>query len=205
MKEPAFLEEAGMNLESLKSNLIKQTKEGLPFILSSFVLWSLMVLIWIAPFENILTQNLFTFCITSLLMPLAMLFGKLLKINIFYKGNPLSKVGVLFTLNQLLYLLIVMWVYAAVPDKMVMVFAIVFGAHLLPFSWLYNSRAYLVMSILITVCSFIIGLLGTPVLVCCAMIIMTGVMSFWLFLENKAIIERFSQDETIISEETDKD
>ena len=45
----------------------------------------------------------------------------------------------------MLYLLIAMWIYAAVPDKMVMVIAIIFGAHLLPFGWLYDSKVYYFM------------------------------------------------------------
>lgn len=65
-----------------------------------------------------------------------------LKKGLISKDNPLNELGILFSVNQFLYLLIVMWVYQAVLDKMVMVLSIVFGAHLLPFGWLYNSKAY---------------------------------------------------------------
>jgi len=41
--------------------------------------------------------------------------------------------GVLFSVNQLLYLLIAMWIYPTVPEEMVMVLAMIFGAHLLPY------------------------------------------------------------------------
>ncbi len=57
-----------------------------------------------------------------------------------------------------IYLLIAMWVYQAVPDKMLMVMAIIFGAHLLPYGWLYNSKTYTVLSVLVPILSLIIGL-----------------------------------------------
>ena len=60
-------------------------------------------------------------------------------------------------LNQMIYLLIVMWVFSAVPEKMIMVYAMVFGAHLLPYSWLYKSKAYRVFAIIIPVLSLVLG------------------------------------------------
>ena len=77
--------------------------------------------------------------------------------DIFDKENPLGKLGLLFTMNQMIYLLIVMWVYSAVPEKMVMVHAMVFGAHLLPYSWLYKSKAYMIFSIVIPFAALILG------------------------------------------------
>lgn len=79
------------------------------------------------------------FCCSCPLLPISWSIGKIMKVDIFDKSNPLGSVGFLFTCNQFLYLLIVMWVFRAVPDKMVMVYAMVFGAHLLPYSWLYRS------------------------------------------------------------------
>ena len=50
-----------------------------------------------------------------MLFPLAWGLSRLLHIDFEGKGNPLTKLGILFSLNQLLYILIVMWVYVAVP------------------------------------------------------------------------------------------
>ena len=76
--------------------------------------------------------------------PLAWGLSKVMKIDFEGKGNPLSKAGILFSVNQMLYILIAMWVLSAVPEKMLMVYAMIFGAHLMPFSWLYRSRSYMV-------------------------------------------------------------
>ena len=42
-----------------------------------------------------------------------------------------------------------MLVYQAIPENMLMILAIIFGAHLLPYGWLYKSRVDLILSILI--------------------------------------------------------
>ena len=41
---------------------------------------------------------------------------------------------------------------------MLMVYAMVFGAHLLPFSWVYNCKPYVVFSILETIGAFAVGI-----------------------------------------------
>ena len=97
------------------------------------------------------------FCCSCPLMPLAMLAGKIIKVDLFSKKNPLANLGLLFTLNQFLYILIVMWVFSAVPEKMVMVYGMVFGAHLLPYSWLYKSPAYRVVAIFLPIMALIVG------------------------------------------------
>ncbi len=35
-------------------------------------------------------------------MPLAMIFGKIVNVDLFSKKNPLSNAGLLFTMNQML-------------------------------------------------------------------------------------------------------
>ena len=85
----------------------------------------------------------------------------------------------------MLYILIVMWVYAAVPEKMVMVYAMVFGAHLMPFSWLYASRSYMVFSIVVPILSLIVGLIYPPAVLAALMIVIEAVFSACLFQECK--------------------
>lgn len=40
----------------------------------------------------------------------------------------------------MIYLLIVKWIYPTLPNKMLMVTAMIFGA---PYSWLYNLKTYI--------------------------------------------------------------
>lgn len=145
-----------MILEELRNDLIIRQKKGLPFIYASVIIWILITIVILLKLP-IYTTNLLIFCCSCPLIPIAYVVGKINKIDIFDKSNPLSKLGFLFTLNQLIYLLIVMWVFNAVPEKMVMVYAMVYGAHLLPYSWLYKSNSYKIFSIIIPVLALILG------------------------------------------------
>jgi hypothetical protein len=113
------------------------------------------------------------------------MISKIINAEFSAKNNPLNKLGLLFSFNQFLYLLIAMWVYPTVPDKMVMILAIIFGAHLLPFGWLYKSKAYSVMSILISFTAIIIGIIFNSTVVSIVMVLFEVIFCIWLALENK--------------------
>jgi hypothetical protein len=132
-----------------------------------------------------LNKNLFTFCCTAPLMPLAYMISKIIKVDFTNKENPLTKLGIIFSLNQILYLLIAMWVYPTVPDKMVMVLAMIFGAHLLPYSWLYKSKSYAVMSVVIPIVVLFVGCNFPSYAVAAVMLGFEIVFSLSLLLENK--------------------
>lgn len=145
-----------MSLDALRQDISIQQKKGLPFIIASAIIWILITIVSALDLP-IMTKNIFVFCCACPMVPLAWLAGKKLKVDIFSKQNPLGQLGFLFTMNQMLYLLIVMWVFNAVPEKMVMVYAMVFGAHLLPYSWLYQSNAYKIFAIAIPIISLVVG------------------------------------------------
>lgn len=178
-----------MTIDQLRSDLARRSLRGLHFILASIVLWTGVLVVWyFLTAENIYTRNLFTFICTAPLMPLAFAFAKLLKAEFSAKDNPLNNLGILFSLNQFLYILIAMWAYAAAPTNMVMIIAMIFGAHLLPFAWLYQSRAYLIMSLLIPVIVLFMGynLPAERVFILAAtMIALEAVFATWLTVENR--------------------
>ena len=120
-------------------------------------------------------------------MPLAWMLSKPLGITFSDKENPLSPLGIVLSVAQIPYLLIVMWVYAAVPDKMVMALAMVFGAHLLPFGWLYNSRVYYFMTAAISVGALLVGLLFPPHVLALCMVVVEIIFCLLLLAENKKL------------------
>ena len=173
-----------MELNELIKDCARRQKKGLHFILTSILIWAMICAVHLTDMP-IDTKNLITFCCSAVLFPLAWMLSKVLKIDFEGKGNPLTKAGILFSINQMLYILIVMWVYAAVPEKMVMVYAMVFGAHLMPFSWLYGSRSYMVFSIVVPILSLIVGLIYPPAVLAALMIVIEAVFSVCLFQECK--------------------
>lgn len=146
-----------MNLDELRVDCAIKQKKGLHIILASIVIWIAVFCIHVADL-TILTKNLLTFCCTAPLLPISFLISKMIKVDFQNKSNPLTNLGVLFSINQILYLLIAMWIYPTIPEKMLMVIAIIFGAHLMPYSWLYKSKSYFVLSIVIPIVALVVGL-----------------------------------------------
>ena len=118
-------------------------------------------------------------------MPLAYFISKQIKVDFSNKDNPLNNLGVIFSLNQMLYLLIAMWVYPTVPEKMVMVLAMIFGAHLLPYGWLYKSKSYIILSVVIPIVTLLIGINFQAYVVAGIMILFEIIFSILLVLEIK--------------------
>ena len=175
-----------MNLEEMRLDCSIKQKKGLHFILASIIIWSAVTGIHFTSLP-ILTKNLLTFCSTAPLMPLAYMISRMIKVDFTNKGNPLTNLGLLFSLNQMLYLLIAMWVYPTVPEKMVMILAMIFGAHLLPYGWLYRSKSYMVMSVIIPINVLIIGINLPPYMVAGVMVLIEIIFSMLLVFEVKKL------------------
>ena len=110
----------------------------------------------------------------------------MLKIDFQNKSNPLTPLGILFSVNQMAYLLIAMWVYNALPEKMLMVYAMIFGAHLMPYSWLYRSRSYLALSLLVPLFALTVGLYFPQCILAIGMFVVEILFVFLLVFENKS-------------------
>lgn len=171
-------------LNKLKIEYAVTQKKGLPFIMASSVLWTIMLIAFLTDLD-IATKNMVAMCCSALLMPVGMFFGKIIKVNIFSKENPLSSLSIVAALNQLLYLPIVLWAMYAVPDKMIMVYAIVVGAHFLTYYWIYFSPTYFYASIIIPIVSLILGIYFSQVIVCLAFVVFDILICILLCLENK--------------------
>ena len=112
------------------NRLCCQTKKGLHFTLAFVIIWCAVLAVHLTSMP-ILTKYLLTFCFTAPLMQIAYMISKIIKVDFTNKANPLTNLGVLFSLNQMLYLLFAMWIYPTFPEKMIMVLAMIFGAHLM--------------------------------------------------------------------------
>ena len=86
-------------------------------------------------------------------------------------------------MNQMLYLPIAMWACTVSPKAMLMIYAIIFGAHLLPFAWVYDCKAYMVISIIETIGVFFIALIFGNVPAVAFMIAMQIIICICLFVK----------------------
>lgn len=174
------------SLQKLREDNIRKQKRGLHFIVASVFIWAVVLIIHISSLP-IMSKNLFTFCCSTPLVPLAFLLSKILKIDFQNKENPLSGLGLLISLNQMLYILIAMWVYAAMPEKMLMVYAMIFGAHLLPYGWLYQSKTYYVFAIVIPLIVLFLGIYSSTFSIAIFMLIAEIIFCILLIIENKKV------------------
>ncbi|MBO5207912.1 MAG: hypothetical protein J6B68_01055 [Lachnospiraceae bacterium] len=170
-------------LQELKIDSRKKQKSGLPFIIASVFIWIAVLGVHLSTLP-ILTKNMLTFCCSAPLVPMAYFISKLIGVDFQNKDNPLTKLGILFAVNQMLYILIAMWVYAAVPEKMLMVYAMIFGAHLLPYGWLYQSKTYYVLSVVVPILVLYIGCNYPTVAVAVLMLFIEIVFCICLIIEN---------------------
>lgn len=173
-----------MSLNELRDDCSKKQKKGLHFILASVLIWCAVLVIQLMELP-VLTKNLLTFCCTAPLLPLAFLISKIIKVDFQNKDNPLTSLGILFSANQMLYLLIAMWIYPTIPEKMLMVLTIIFGAHLMPYSWLYRSQTYMIFSITVPIAALMAGLHFAPFVLAAMMVVFELAFSMLLIIENK--------------------
>ncbi|MBO5266493.1 MAG: hypothetical protein IJZ65_05325 [Ruminiclostridium sp.] len=173
-----------MKLDELRNDCILKQKRGLHFIIASVFIWTAILIIHLSklPLE---TKNLFTFCCSAPLMPLAFLISKLIGIDFQNKTNPLTNLGIIFSAGQMPYLLIAMWAFSEVPEKMVMIYGIIFGAHLMPYGWFYRSKTYYVLSVLIPIAVLITGVIFNSSAVALLMIFVEIVFCICLIIENR--------------------
>ena len=80
-----------------------------------------------------------------------------------------------------------MWIYPTLPEKILMIIAMIFGAHLLPYGWLYKSKSYIVFAILIPIVSLIIGVNFEPYVIALMMMGTEIIFSICLIFENRKI------------------
>ncbi len=177
-------------LSELKIEFAVRQKKGLPFILASAALWTIMLTAFLTDW-SLQTKNLIAMGCSALLMPAGMLFGRIIHVDIFSKENPLSGLSVVAALNQLLYLPIVLWAMYAAPEKMIMLYAITVGAHFLPYYWIYFSPTYFYASIVIPIVSLVLGLYGSQAAVCLGFVGFDILICVLLNLENRQARKRF--------------
>lgn len=175
------------NYSELKREAMILQKKGLPFMMASVVIWTAVTIVRTLPVD-IMTKNLYTFYCPGLLILCVIIFSLIIGARPFSKrNNPFNKLGLINTMNQMLYLLIVMWAFNQKPEAMLMLFAMVFGAHLLPFAWLYESKTYLVTSIVTTLGSLLISIFAPELYIGIFMIVCQIVMSVLLLIECRKL------------------
>lgn len=174
-----------MNVDELRFELAIKSKNGTAFLFAATIAWSIILVIYLLPIE-ISSKNILTLYVTGILFPLAILISKVIKADWKIDENPFSKLALFLNLAQLMYFPILFWSLAKSPSQMVVFFAIITGAHIFPYGWLYKSKAYTIMAPVISTTILLIGwnidssnLWYIPL----SMIGFLIVLNLWLYIE----------------------
>lgn len=144
-------------LQKLKLELAVKAKKGADFILAASVIWFAIAYIWSLQATSY-NKSVLVFMVGALLLPLAYVFSKLLKTQWKVAKNPLQSLGLWLNFAQLFYFPFLVFVLLTQPDYFVMVYAIITGAHLFPYTWFYDDNTYAIMAGIISATSLIMGL-----------------------------------------------
>ena len=155
--------------------------------MASVIIWLVISLIQVTDL-TLGEKNLYTFFCSTLLFPLSVLFAGMIHADSFKKSkNPFDKLGLICTMNQMLYLLIVMWAFNEKPEAMMMLYAMVFSAHLLPYGWVYDSPSYKLASVLGTIGALLTALVFGNFVTGLFMVVLELLLTVLLFMEVKKL------------------
>lgn len=144
-------------LQKLKLELAVKAKKGTDFILAASVIWFAIAYIWSLQATSY-NKSVLVFMVGALLLPLAYVFSKLLNTQWKVPKNPLQSLGLWLNFAQLFYFPFLVFILLTLPDYFVMVYAIITGAHLFPYTWFYDDNTYAIMAGIISATSLIMGL-----------------------------------------------
>jgi hypothetical protein len=175
------------DLDKLRLELSVKAKNGLDFIVSAIIIWSLISFIWTLSYSDY-NKSVLTFIVGGPMLPLAFLLSKVFKTTWKVEGNPLEPLGLWLNFAQLFYFPMLVFVLIMKPEYFVLCYVIITGAHFFPYAWYYNTKAFAVMAGVISLGSMAIALTVQPAnlyLIPLFMVAALLVLALWLFLDFK--------------------
>ncbi|MDX8047186.1 hypothetical protein SH601_14435 [Gracilibacillus sp. S3-1-1] len=145
-----------MNLTTARNELSVKGKNGIGFLLSAIIIWTIISILFSLSIE-IQQKNMFMLFSTGLMFPLAVALSTLIKADWQLKNNPLGNLGLYLNLAQLIYFPIIVIGMVNSPEDAIALFAIITGAHFFPYGWFYRAKAYYVMAPVISVAIMLIS------------------------------------------------
>lgn len=174
-------------MDHLRIECSVRGKNGISFLLSALVLWFLFAIIY-RQSVDIQLKNLLVLFLTGLLFPLAVGISRLIQVDWKLTDHPLGSLGLIFNIAQLIYFPLVFWAFFAFPEKMIVVFAVITGAHFFPYGWFYQAKAYYVMAPIISFVIMGIGWNMNPSrlwLIPVSMMVFLLVLIVWLWVDYR--------------------
>ncbi|WP_026473935.1 DUF7010 family protein [Alkaliflexus imshenetskii] len=137
-------------LDNLRVSLSIKAKNGIDFTSAAAIIWLLIAVIWKMGFSDY-DKSVLTFVVGGFMLPLALLFSKLIKTVWTDKENPLQPLGLWLNFAQLFYFPFLIFTLVKFPTYFVMTYAIITGAHFFPYAWFYKTPLFAIAAGIISV------------------------------------------------------
>lgn len=176
------------NFDQLRLELSVKARNGIDFTLAASIVWLLITFIWTLEIKSY-DRSVLTFIVGGLVLPLALLFSKLLKTVWTIKENPLQPLGLWLNFAQLFYFPFLIFALIKLPDYFVMVYAIITGAHFFPYAWFYRTKWYAIFAGVISIGALGLGLMlasAEMFIISAFMIASLVILTMLLHLDSKA-------------------
>src|SRR5690625_3126035 len=144
------------SLTQVRQDLSHRTGRGLNAIVAGISLWAAFTVLGVFITDSYTLALVYVFG-AGLLFPLSLLISKPLGLDPFAAGNPLGTLAGLLGAMQILFIPLMIGAVLTVPDMVPWFSAVLVGAHFLPFSWVYESRAYIVAAVSIPLAAGLIA------------------------------------------------
>src|SRR5690625_3800037 len=133
-------------LTQLRQDLSHRTGRGLNAIVAGIFLWAAFTVLGVFITDSYTLALIYVFG-AGLLFPLSLLVSKPLGLDPFAADNPLGTLAGLLGAMKILFIQLMIGAILSVPDMVPWFLAVLVGSHFLPFSWVYESRAYIVAAV----------------------------------------------------------
>jgi hypothetical protein len=176
-----------LEINETRNELSVRGKNGIGFLLSAVVIWSIITVIFGQSIE-MHQKNIYMLYSTGLMFPLSVGISTFIKADWKLKNNPLGNLGLSLNLAQVIYFPILFWGMIKSPNDAVILFAIITGAHFFPYGWFYKAKPYYVMAPMISVVLMCLGLYVNEEslwLVPFSMVILLLFLILWIHLDYK--------------------
>jgi hypothetical protein len=144
------------DLHSLRRDLSDRTGRGINAIVAGVGLWTVFTILGFFLTDDFALALAYVLG-SGLLFPLSLLTAKVMGLDPYAEGNALGTLAGLLGGVQILFIPLMVGATFVVPEMVPWFLAVLVGAHLLPFTWVYNSRTYLLTSITIPAAAGLTG------------------------------------------------
>ena len=142
-------------LIGLQEEISKTAKKGYPILLSGAIFFlALSIFAHLLPKE---TLHLIWVVGLGFIFPFGILLGKILNVEVISKTNPLATLGGIAGGMQAFFIPVFIMVYQNNPDWLPFTVGLLGASHFLIYFWIYNSKAYLFLSIATGLAALISG------------------------------------------------